>query len=113
MAIRWIRRSPPMIQTPSSAGSLVVYAQDEWKITDKLTLNAGLRFDQMWQYVSANQLSPRASIVFKPVEDTTFHVAYARYFTPPSQALSAPTNLAVYNNTDRTAGDPPIKPRSP
>jgi hypothetical protein len=29
----------------------------------------------MWQYVAANQLSPRASIVFKPVEDTTFHVA--------------------------------------
>ncbi|MGA8359000.1 MAG: ligand-gated channel, partial [Xanthobacteraceae bacterium] len=26
-----------------------VYAQDEWKITDKLTMNVGLRFDQMWQ----------------------------------------------------------------
>ncbi len=75
------------------------YVQDEWKVTDQLILNAGLRFDQMWQYVSANQLSPRASIVFKPFEDTTFHVGYARYFTPPSQALSAPTNLAVYNNT--------------
>ena len=36
-----------------------VYVQDEWRITDKLTLNAGLRFDQMWQYVNANQLSPR------------------------------------------------------
>lgn len=89
------------------------YAQDEWKITDKLTLNAGLRFDQMWQYVSANQLSPRASIVFKPDEDTTFHVAYARYFTPPSQALSAPTNLAVYNNTIEQPAIPlssPVRP---
>ena len=37
-----------------------IYAQDEWKITDKLTMNAGLRFDQMWQFVDANQLSPRA-----------------------------------------------------
>jgi outer membrane receptor protein involved in Fe transport len=89
------------------------YAQDEWKITDKLTLNAGLRFDQMWQYVSANQVSPRASIVFKPDEDTTFHVAYARYFTPPSQALSAPTNLAVYNNTVEQPDIPlssPVRP---
>src|SRR5207302_9267749 len=27
-----------------------IYGQDEWKITDKLTLNAGVRFDQMWQF---------------------------------------------------------------
>jgi len=25
-----------------------VYVQDEWKITSQLTMNAGLRFDQMW-----------------------------------------------------------------
>jgi outer membrane receptor protein involved in Fe transport len=75
------------------------YAQDEWRLADKLTLNAGVRFDQMCQYVTANQLSPRASLVFKPVDDTTFHIGYARYFTPPAQALAAPTNLAAYANT--------------
>ena len=36
-----------------------VYVQDEWKVTNQLTINAGLRFDQMWQFVDANQLSPR------------------------------------------------------
>jgi outer membrane receptor protein involved in Fe transport len=76
-----------------------VYAQDEWKISDKLTLGVGLRYDRMWQFVSSDQLSPRASIVFTPTSDTTVHAGYARYFTPPSQALAAPTNLAVYNNT--------------
>lgn len=76
-----------------------VYAQDEWKITDRLTLNAGLRFDQMWQYVDANQLSPRISLEHRPFDDTTFHIGYARYFTPPPQALAAPTNLAVYADT--------------
>jgi hypothetical protein len=25
-----------------------VYAQDEWKITNQLTMNAGMRFDQLW-----------------------------------------------------------------
>jgi outer membrane receptor protein involved in Fe transport len=76
-----------------------VYAQDEWKITDRLTLNTGLRFDQMWQFVEANQLSPRVSLVHRPFDDTTFHIGYARYFTPPPQALAAPTNLSVYANT--------------
>ncbi len=48
-----------------------VYAQDEWKITNQLTMNAGLRFDQMWQFTDANQFSPRLSFTYKPFEDTT------------------------------------------
>ena len=90
-----------------------VYAQDEWKITDLLTLNSGLRFDEMWQFVDANQLSPRVSVVFKPVDETTFHIAYARYFTPPQQALAVPTNLALYNNTTQQPSVPlssPVRP---
>ena len=90
-----------------------VYAQDEWKIADRLTLNSGLRFDQMWQFVDTNQLSPRVSVVFKPVDETTFHIGYARYFTPPEQALAVPTNLALYNNTTQQPSVPlssPVRP---
>ena len=42
------------------------YVQDEWKLTDKLTLNIGVRFDQLYQFVDANQISPRAALVYKP-----------------------------------------------
>jgi len=90
-----------------------LYAQDEWRITDRLTLNSGLRFDQMWQFVDTNQLSPRVSLVYKPVDDTTFHIGYARYFTPPQQALAVPTNLALYNNTTQQPSVPlssPVRP---
>ena len=45
--------------------------QDEWKLTDTLTLNLGLRFDQLYQFVDANQFSPRAALVYKPVDGTT------------------------------------------
>jgi outer membrane receptor protein involved in Fe transport len=82
-------------------GSL--YAQDEWQITDNLTLNGGLRFDQMDEYVAANQLSPRVSLTYKPFSATTLHAGYARNFTPPEQALSAPTNLPLYANTTAAA----------
>ena len=34
---------------------LGLYVQDEWKITKQLTLNVGIRFDQMYQFVEANQ----------------------------------------------------------
>ncbi|MBU6529467.1 TonB-dependent receptor [Methylocystis sp. MJC1] len=90
-----------------------VYAQDEWKLADRLTLNGGLRFDQIWQFVETNQVSPRASIVFKPTDDTTLHGGYARNFTPPPQALASPTNLLLYNNTTQAPAIPfssPVRP---
>ena len=82
-----------------------VYAQDEWKVTNNFTVNAGLRFDQMWQYVSANQLSPRINFTYKPFEYTTFHAGYARYFTPPVLVEAAPANIALFNGT---TGAPPV-----
>ena len=107
-----IRSCPSLSMTAhkSSAGLAGLYVQDEWRITDQLTLNAGLRFDQMWQYVDANQLSPRVNLVYKPFAGTTFHAGYARYFTPPPQALSGPVNAAAFVPTfvppDTTQQDP-------
>ena len=87
------------------------YLADEWKVTNNLTVNAGLRFDQMWQYVDANQLSPRLSMTWKPADGTTFHAGYSRNFTPPEQVLAAPTNLALVQNT--TAQAPPGSANDP
>ena len=81
---------PPftVFDSSSKTGWLIgTYLQDEWRITNQLTLNAGLRFDQMYQYVNANQLSPRISLTWKPYDGTTFHAGYARNFTPPSQVM--------------------------
>ena len=89
------------------------YLADEWKVTNDLTLNAGLRFDQMWQYVDANQLSPRVNLTWKPTDGTTFHAGYSRNFTPPEQVLAAPTNLALVQNTTAQpagAGNDPVLP---
>jgi hypothetical protein len=84
-----------------------VYIQDEWRITRDLTLNAGLRFDQMWQYVDANQLSPRIAALYKPFDGTVLHAGYARYFSPPPQAVGAPENYALFNGTVAAASVTP------
>jgi outer membrane receptor protein involved in Fe transport len=86
----------PIFDSNTKTGWLVgTYLQDEWRINNQLTLNAGFRFDQMYQYVDANQLSPRISLTWKPFEGTNFHAGYARNFTPPQQVIASPTNLAL------------------
>jgi outer membrane receptor protein involved in Fe transport len=66
---------------------LGAYIQDEWKILPTVTLNYGTRFDQILQYVQANQVSPRASLTWQPWWATVIHAGYARNFTPPDQDL--------------------------
>ncbi len=96
-----ISPTPFAIDDPNSklGWNIGGYIQDEWKLTRELTLNVGLRFDQLYQYVNANQFSPRVALVYKPFDGTTFHAGYARYFTPPYQAQAYSSNIALFTNT--------------
>ena len=53
----------------------------------------------MFQYVDANQFSPRGSITYKPFWGTVFHTGYARYFTPPPQDLGRLVPNGLFDNT--------------
>jgi outer membrane receptor protein involved in Fe transport len=93
--------------------NLGAYVQDEWKITNQLTLNTGVRFDQLYQFVDTNQFSPRIALVYKPFQGTTFHAGYSRYFTPPYQAQATQADFALFASTtvapDLAFADP-VKP---
>ncbi|MEP7005691.1 MAG: TonB-dependent receptor, partial [Sphingomonas bacterium] len=78
-----------------------VYLQDEWSLTPTLTLNYGARFDVVRAYTREQQLSPRINMVWKPATGTTFHLGYARNFTPPPQELIAAPTLALFNGTTK------------
>jgi outer membrane receptor protein involved in Fe transport len=76
-----------------------VYLQDEWTITDWLTMNYGARFDQVNAYVDENQLSPRLGFVIKATPTTTLHAGYARYFTPPPLELIDNSTISAFSGT--------------
>lgn len=76
------------------------YVQDEWRLTDQLLFNYGVRFDQIYQYVDANQFSPRASLTYKPWWSTIFHAGYMRTFTPPAQVLGRVAQSQLFGQVD-------------
>ena len=106
--------SSPIVNNHTKDGQLYgLYLQDEWKLSDKLTMNYGARFDDMEQYVSANQLSPRLGFVYKAMDTTTLHAGYARYFTPPPMELVSNADLNAFANTVNAPAvmqNSPVKP---
>jgi outer membrane receptor protein involved in Fe transport len=76
-----------------------VYVQDEWKIVPTVTLNFGGRFDHYCGYRCEHQFSPRVNAVWQPGRGTTFHVGYARYFSPPPFENVATTDLVAVEHT--------------
>ena len=76
-----------------------LYVQDEWQLSEKLTMNYGLRADKVDAYVNEGQLSPRLGLVYQATDTTTVHAGYARYFTPPPAELIAPTDIALFQGT--------------
>jgi outer membrane receptor protein involved in Fe transport len=93
-----------------------VYLQDEWKVFDKLTMNLGGRFDVVKAFVNENQFSPRVNLVYRPQENTTLHVGYARYFTPPPLELVSQQSVTKFAGTTNapavTQGSPVESERS-
>jgi outer membrane receptor protein involved in Fe transport len=77
-----------------------LYAQDEWKIVPKITLNYGARFDLYWSsFDNENQVSPRVNLIYQPTDNTTLHAGYARYFTPPPLENVPTTDVNAFDGT--------------
>jgi outer membrane receptor for ferrienterochelin and colicins len=87
----------------ADAWTYSAYLQDAWKISDTVTLNYGLRFDQLAAFRRENQLSPRVNVVWTPIEGMTLHAGYARYFTPPPLELVASETVAAFVGTTAQA----------
>lgn len=85
--------------TASNAWTTSVYLQDEWKPFDTVTVNYGGRFDRYAAYRTEDQFSPRINMVWQPATRSTFHIGYARYFSPPPFELVGSTSIAKVAGT--------------
>ena len=76
-----------------------LYLQNEWKPITNLTVNYGVRFDELNSYRSEGQVSPRLNVVWTPISGATIHLGYSKYFTPPAFELVGGETLSKFNGT--------------
>jgi outer membrane receptor protein involved in Fe transport len=92
---------PVSITTDLNKINLVygVYLQDTWQLTEKLSVNFGLRWDRTSGLVNDSQFSPTINFVYKPRRDTTIHAGFARNFQIPNFQGISPGITALKDTT--------------
>jgi outer membrane receptor protein involved in Fe transport len=77
-----------------------IYLQDEWRMTKRLTVNYGLRYDRFdTNFADTGQLSPRVNVVYEFDDKTTAHAGYSRYFVPPPLQYVGNNTINHFANT--------------
>jgi hypothetical protein len=92
---------------PQTNPNLGLYAQDEWKLTPSLTLNAGLRYDlQFLKSIATdtNNISPRIGLAWSPYHTTVVRGSYGLFYDrvplrPLSNALQSSGNTTEINSS--------------
>ncbi|HEY0097123.1 MAG TPA: TonB-dependent receptor, partial [Archangium sp.] len=100
----------PSVPTFTRADALGVFLQDSWSILDRVTLNAGLRYDTQTIYGNGgnvafslpNQVSPRVGLIydFTRTGRSKLFATYARYY---QNGVLAMINSQFSNVTRLTA----------
>jgi iron complex outermembrane receptor protein len=74
--------SPEIIGEDEEENLFSLFVQDQYKVSDDMTLTAGVRFDS--HPLTGVHFSPRASVVYEPWTGHIFRASVARAFRNPS-----------------------------
>jgi iron complex outermembrane receptor protein len=84
------------IADPESSVIWALYGQDEFAITQKLTLSAGLRYDHYSNF--GGTANPRLGLIYHVFHPTTLKLLYGTAFRAPMPLEITPDLGAFYNN---------------
>jgi outer membrane receptor for ferrienterochelin and colicins len=90
--------NPPNTFSTDLNSSLIsaLYVQDEFGITSRLTLNAGVRYDHYSTF--GGTTNPRAALIFRAAEKTTFKLLYGNAFSAPDVYETTPDFGVFYDD---------------
>ncbi len=78
---------------PSRASYMAYYIQDDWRVTDHLTINAGLRWEvEFPRYVEGNRMNSFDPVALNPVSGTPGVVTFAGTGGTPVRAFRTDWN---------------------
>jgi outer membrane receptor for ferrienterochelin and colicins len=90
--------NPPNTFSTDLNSSLIsaLYVQDEFGITSRLTLNAGVRYDHYSTF--GGTTNPRAALIFRAAEKTTFKLLDGNAFSAPDVYETTPDFGVFYDD---------------
>ncbi|MES1258221.1 MAG: carboxypeptidase regulatory-like domain-containing protein [Acidobacteriota bacterium] len=78
---------------PSRASYMALYVQDDWRVSDRLTINAGLRWEvEFPRYVVGNKQNSFDPLAINPVSGTPGVVTFAGVNGTPKRAFATDWN---------------------
>lgn len=89
------------------------YLQNTWRITDKLSVNFGSRWDRVTSFTINSQFSPTINFIYKARADTIFHAGFARNFQVPNFQNVSPGIFKLFAGTTGAVGTSPSGNTSP
>jgi len=57
-----------------------LFVQDDWRVTQKITINAGLRWDYDTEFPNKTDFSPRIGVAWAPNSKTVFNASFGTFY---------------------------------
>ncbi|MBC7995901.1 MAG: TonB-dependent receptor [Rhizobacter sp.] len=76
--------APPYLEDRRSSSRQSVFAEDQWAVTSRVSITAGLRYDRISEGATSSEFSPRVALISRPHDDVVLKLIHGRAFRAPN-----------------------------